>query len=86
MFKARVYAQLGGRSRSSGGNAGSGGSGGSYACNSAESNLVASAATPQQVQGRAGWGGTQGRGGPGRTGPGAGGRGQGLPAHPPGLC
>jgi len=50
-FKVRVYAQLGGKTRGGGGGGGSGGSGGSYACNSAESNVVTR--TPQQV---GGWG------------------------------
>lgn len=52
----RLYAQLGGKGRSSGGG-GTGsacGSGGSYACNSAESNDASK--TPQQVGGRFGCG------------------------------
>jgi hypothetical protein len=50
-FKVRVYAQLGGKNRSSGGGTGcvGSGSGGSYTCNSADSNVVAR--TPQQVRG-----------------------------------
>ncbi|KAI8470843.1 MAG: kinase-like domain-containing protein [Monoraphidium minutum] len=49
-FKVRVYAQLGGKTRSSGGGSGGGalgsGGSGSYACFSADSNVVAR--TPQQ--------------------------------------
>jgi hypothetical protein len=58
-FKARVYAQLGGKNRSSGG----GGSAGSYACNSAESNVAVSR-TPQQVGEQLFLGGVEATAGP----------------------